>query len=321
MPTIRIGVSGWRYPPWRGTFYPEGLAQRRELEYVASVLNTVEINGSFYSLQWPQSWRDWYTQTPPDFLFAVKGPRFITQMKRLRDVQTPLANFFASGIFHLREKLGPILWQFPPQFHFNEAKFRSFFERLPRDTAEALKLARKRDYRLKGRSRLAIDATRPLRHAVEIRHQSFLTDGFVKLLREHNVALVIPETAQRWPLVQDITADFVYLRLHGDVTLYQSGYSDAALAEWARRIRCWHRGTEPRVARKITTLPPPSTQPRDIYCYFDNTDVKLRAPFDAQTLMKLLGVTREPSDVQPRVAARRVRRTVGALLPSEPSIR
>ncbi|MET0986993.1 MAG: DUF72 domain-containing protein [Steroidobacteraceae bacterium] len=308
--SIRIGISGWRYTPWRGAFYPADLPQRRELEYVASIFSTVEINGSFYSLQWPESWAAWNAQTTPGFLFAVKGPRFITHMKRLREVETPLANFFASGIFHLREKLGPILWQFPPQFRFNEHRMRSFFELLPRDTAGALRLARKRDFRLKGRARLAIDANRPLRHAVEIRHESFLTDTFVNLLREHGIALVIAETAQRWPLVEDVTADFVYLRLHGDEKLYQSGYGDEALDRWAQRIRCWHRGVEPKNARKITSQQPPRTA-RDVFCYFDNTDVKLRAPFDAQALMRKLGLASGPgltlAAQRAGVTARRVR--------------
>jgi uncharacterized protein YecE (DUF72 family) len=299
MASIRIGTSGWRYAPWRGTFYPAGLPHRCELEYLASRLNTVEINGSFYSLQRPESWGAWYAQTPPTFLFAVKGPRFITHMKRLRDVETPLANFFASGIFHLRDKLGPILWQFPPQFRFDAERMRAFFERLPQDTSSALRLARKRDERMKGRVRLAIDANRPLRYAVEIRHESFLDATFVQLLRECGIALVIAETAQRWPLVEDVTADFLYLRLHGDKTLYQSGYEDAALERWARRIQLWRRGSEPKDALKIVGRKAPSTGPRDVFVYFDNTDVKLRAPFDAMTLMRKLGLTQERSDRRP----------------------
>jgi uncharacterized protein YecE (DUF72 family) len=151
-----------------------------------------------------------------------------------------------------------------------------FFELLPRDTHAALRLARRRDARMKGRARLAVDAQRPLRHAVEIRHESFLDTSFLELLREHNIALVIAETADRWPMPQDITADFVYLRLHGDKKLYQSGYSDRALDRWAERIKAWHR--------------PRSSGPRDVYCYFDNTDVKLRAPVDARTLMRKLGI-------------------------------
>lgn len=288
MAEIRIGISGWRYTPWRGVFYPSNLPQRLELHYASRILPTIEINGSFYSLQYPQSYRRWHEDTPEDFVFAVKGPRFITHMKKLNDVDMPLANFFASGLFNLERKLGPILWQFPPNFRYDRQRLVKFFELLPRDTESALKLARKRAARMKGRSRLAIDATRPLRYAVEIRHESFCDPSFIELLREHNIALVIAETAKRWPMMQDITADFVYLRLHGDKELYKSGYSDRALDRWARRVAAWHRGSEPRDARKASKLKPPASKPRDVYCYFDNTDVKLRAPVDAQSLMRKL---------------------------------
>jgi uncharacterized protein YecE (DUF72 family) len=221
-------------------------------------------------------------------VFAVKGPRFITHMKKLRDVATPLANFFASGVFNLREKLGPMLWQFPPDFRYDHARLANFLDMLPHDTQAALKLARKRDYRLKGRARLAIDANRPLRHAIEIRHESFLEPDFIGLLRQHKVALVIAETARKWPLTNDITTDFVYMRLHGDTELYKSGYSDRALQRWARRIDAWHAGGELTDARRISGLKPPTSAPRDVFCFFDNTDVKLRAPVDAQTLMRKL---------------------------------
>jgi uncharacterized protein YecE (DUF72 family) len=253
------------------------------------VLPTIEINGSFYSLQYPASYQSWHDDTPADFVFAVKGPRFITHMKKLRDVETPLANFFASGVFNLRRKLGPILWQFPPNFRYDRQKLTKFFELLPRDTEGALKLARRRDARMTGRSKLAIDAPRPLRYAMEIRHESFCDSSFIELLREYSIALVIAETAQRFPMMHDITADFVYMRLHGDKTLYQSGYSDRALAKWARRIEAWHAGGELRSTQKVTKLKPPTSKPRDVYCYFDNTDVKLRAPVDAQTLIRKLG--------------------------------
>jgi len=276
MAEIRIGVSGWRYTPWRGVFYPRELPQRLELAYAARKFPTLEINGSFYSLQRPEYYREWHDATPADFVFALKGSRFITHMKKLRDIDVPLANYFASGVFELREKLGPILWQFPPNFRYERERMARFFDLLPHDTHAALRLARKRDARMKGRARLAVDARRPLRHAVEIRHESFLDASFVELLREHNIALVIAETAQRWPMPQDITADFVYLRLHGDKELYRSGYSDRALDRWAERIKTWHRAR--------------SVRPRDVYCYFDNTDVKLRAPVDARTLMRKLGI-------------------------------
>lgn len=285
---IRIGISGWRYAPWRGVFYPKDLAQRLELHYASRILPTIEINGSFYSLQYPASYQRWHDDTPADFVFAVKGPRFITHMKKLRDVEKPLANFFASGVFNLHRKLGPILWQFPPNFRYDAARLAKFFELLPRDSEAAVKLARRRDARMKGRAKLTSDARLPLRHAIEIRHESFCDVSFIELLREHNIALVIAETAQRFPMMHDITADFVYMRLHGDKRLYQSGYSDRALGKWAKRITAWRRGSEPRDAQKISKRKPPSSKPRDVYCYFDNTDVKLRAPVDAQSLMRKL---------------------------------
>ncbi|HUQ24541.1 MAG TPA: DUF72 domain-containing protein [Burkholderiales bacterium] len=268
---IRIGISGWRYEPWRGVFYPEGLQQRRELEFVARQFPTVEINGSFYSLQRPEYYQAWYDETPPDFLFAVKGSRYITHLLRLNKVDKPLANFFASGIFNLREKLGPFLWQFPPMFRFDAARLAAFFDRLPRDTHAALSLARKRDARLTGRARLAIDARRELRHAVEVRHPSFVNNReFIALLKHHDIGLVVADTAGKWPKLFDVTADFVYVRLHGDVKIYTSGYTKHALARWARRIRAWDRAG------------------KDVYVYFDN-DVKVKAPYDALNLMRMLG--------------------------------
>jgi uncharacterized protein YecE (DUF72 family) len=292
MAKVRIGISGWRYAPWRGTFYPEELPQRAELEYAASKLDTIEINGSFYSLQRPESYLHWYHQVPPAFVFAVKGPRYITHMLRLREVEVPLANFFASGVFNLREKLGPVLWQFPPNFQYDRERMARFLDLLPQDTASAAKIARKRAAWMKGRVRLSTDAKRPLRHAMEIRHESFLDESFVQLLRDHNVALVIAETAKRWPMPGDTTADFIYMRLHGDRELYRSGYSDKALDKWARRVRAWRRGSEPGDIDKISKQKPPGREPRDVFCYFDNTDVKLRAPFDAQALVKKLALRR-----------------------------
>jgi uncharacterized protein YecE (DUF72 family) len=303
MADIRIGISGWRYKPWRGSFYPADLPQRAELEYAAGILSVIEINGSFYSLQRPESYARWYGQTPENFIFTVKAPRYITHMRRLREVEEPLANFFASGLFNLRDKLGPILWQFPPAFKYDRARMEPFLKLLPHDTAEALTIARKRSSWMKGRTRLAIDTSRPLRHAIEIRHESFLDPSFVDLLRDHNVALVIAETARRWPMTHDITADFVYMRLHGDKELYRSGYGDKALEQWARRIRAWHRGSEPDDAQKISGKKPPSSDPRDVYCFFDNTDVKLRAPVDAQSLMRKLDLT--PGTAQ-RVSRRKI---------------
>jgi uncharacterized protein YecE (DUF72 family) len=288
---IRVGISGWRYAPWRGVFYPRGLPQRLELAYAATRLQTLEINGSFYSLQHPRSWKQWYAQTPDAFVLSVKGPRFITHMLKLHDVEQPLANFFASGVLALKEKLGPILWQLPATFRFDPDRIDAFLRLLPHDTCAALRLARRRHARMHGRSHLSIDAARPLRHALEIRHESFLDARFVAMLRVHGVALVVAETAQRWPMPRDVTADFVYLRLHGDREIYRSGYGRVALARWAARIEAWHAGGEPldlpRGAVRVAAWAPPA-QPRDVYCYFDNTDAKLRAPFDACSLIHLL---------------------------------
>ena len=268
---VRIGISGWRYEPWRGVFYPEGLPQRRELEFAARHFPTLEINGSFYSLQRPEYYEQWYRETPPGFVFSLKGSRYITHLRRLKEIEKPLANFYASGLLALKEKLGPFLWQFPPMFPFKPERFDEFFAMLPRDTEAALSLARKRDSRLTGRARLAIDAKRPLYHAVEVRHPSFVDPAFLALLRKHQIGLVVADTAGKWPKLFDVTADLVYVRLHGDVKIYTSGYGDRALGEWARRIRGWDRGG------------------RDVYVYFDN-DVKSRAPFDALSLMKKLGL-------------------------------
>jgi len=286
---VWIGISGWRYAPWRGVFYPPGLAQRSELAFASRMLATIEINGSFYSLQRPESYAAWHAETPAGFVFAVKGSRYITHMLKLRNVDAALANFFASGVLRLNEKLGPILWQFPPQLGFDAERFDRFFAALPRDSAAALALAERHDERLAGRAWLAIDRQRPLRHAVEIRHPSFVDPAFVALLRRHRIALVVADTAGRWPLLEDLTADFVYLRLHGEKELYASGYDDASLDRWATRIATWRRGGQVADARLASTKPAPRRARRDVYCYFDN-DVKVHAPYDAAHLAARLGV-------------------------------
>ena len=275
MGAIHIGISGWRYPPWRGVFYPPGLAQSRELEYASRFLPTIEINGSFYSLQRPSSYAAWYDATPPGFVFAVKGNRFLTHMLKLRDIETPLANVLASGVFALREKLGPFLWQFPPQLRFDADKVEHFLSLLPHDTGRGLDIARGHDDKLAGRALLEIDAVRPLRHAVEVRHESFRDPAFIALLRKYGVALVVADTAGKWPDIDAVTADFVYIRLHGEHELYASGYDDASLERWAARIQAWARNG-------------------DVYCYFDN-DIKVRAPFDAKRLMEMVGMDWRPA--------------------------
>lgn len=289
MAKLRIGISGWRYAPWRGRFYPADLPQREELAYASRQIASIELNGSFYSLQRPSSYARWYAATPRDFVFAVKGPRFITHIKRLRDIDAPLANFFASGVFELREKLGPLLWQLPPSQRYDEPLLDAFLARLPRDTERAAALAQRHDERMEGRASLAIDRRRRLRHALEVRHPSFACEPFISLLRKHKVALVVADTAGRWPYLEDVTAGFMYLRLHGDEELYASGYTDAALERWAERIRDWSHGEQPVDAQRTSDKPPAKRASRDVYCYFDN-DVKVRAPVDAQALMRMLGV-------------------------------
>jgi uncharacterized protein YecE (DUF72 family) len=287
MGAIYIGISGWRYAPWRGVFYPEGLAQHRELEYASRQLPTIEINGSFYSLQRPESYAAWYEATPPGFVFSVKGNRFLTHVLRLRGIDAPLANVLAQGVFELREKLGPMLWQFPPNFKFDPERMEHFLSLLPHDTETALEMARHHEPRMDGRASLTIDKKRKMRHAVEIRHDSFIDESFIAMLRKYNVALVVADTAGKWPYIEDVTADFMYLRLHGDKELYASGYSDAALARWAARIRAWTSGGQPADAQLVSGKAAPKRASRDLYCYFDN-DIKVHAPFDARRLTALL---------------------------------
>ncbi|MEO6928454.1 MAG: DUF72 domain-containing protein [Casimicrobiaceae bacterium] len=287
--TVRIGISGWRYPPWRKTFYPGDLPQRRELEFASRALPTIELNGSFYSLQAPSSWQAWHDQTPGDFVFSVKAPKFITHVLRLREPRTAIANFFASGIANLGSKLGPILWQLPPNLKFDEALIGDFLVLLPRDTRAAAALARRHDAKVSGRCVLGYGSdVRPLRHALEVRHASFVTPRFIKMLRDEGVALVVADTAGRWPEYLDVTTDFVYVRLHGASELYRSGYSDAQIDMWAARIDRWRQGSiaeGPRIARAAAK----ARSGRDVFCYFDNTD-KVHAPHNAQRLLAQLGL-------------------------------
>ena len=287
MRSINIGISGWRYAPWRGTFYPVGVPQKNELAFASRMLPSIELNGSFYSLQRPENYQQWYEATPRGFVFSVKCPRYITHVLRLKRIEAALANFFASGIFNLREKLGPLLWQFPPNLRFDETVFADFLAMLPRDAAGAAALAAGHDGQVRGRAQLEIDRNRRIRHAVEVRNTTFLDERFVALLRRHKVALVVADTAGKWPHCEDVTADFMYLRLHGDTELYASGYGDAALSRWAERIRLWSGGGEPDDARRISAEPARPASARKIFCYFDN-DMKVRAPFDAAALLEKL---------------------------------
>lgn len=290
MATIRIGISGWRYGPWRGEFYPEGLVQRKELKFASRAVNSIEINGSFYALQTPDRYRSWAADTPEDFVFSVKGPRFITHTKRLRDIEKPVANFFASGLGQLDGRLGPLLWQFPPTFKFDAALIEEFFQQLPRSRRAAKHLASHCDERRQLEGYTDWPGAQPLRHAMEIRHDSFVNDAFIELLRKHKVALVVADAAKKWPYAEDLTSDFVYMRLHGDKKLYASGYSAPALKRWHERIDAWRHGKQPADAHLISPGSKPARGTRDVYCYFDN-DIKVRAPFDARALLESFDLT------------------------------
>jgi uncharacterized protein YecE (DUF72 family) len=288
VPETRIGISGWTYAGWRRNFYPAGLPARKELNYASRQLNSIEINGSFYSLQRPDTYHHWYVETPRDFRFAVKGSRFITHNKKLRNTDAALANFFASGILRLKEKLGPLLWQLPPILKYDEERMEGFFSLLPRTTAEAARLGRTHDYRVEGRSWTKAGRNRAIRHAIEPRHTSFFTESFARLCRRYGIAIVFSDSAS-WPYTEEVTADFVYLRLHGSQQTYASRYSDSELDEWADRIKAWRRGSQPSDAKTFTHLKPPRRKSRNAYVYFDN-DAKVHAPRDAARLAERLGV-------------------------------
>jgi uncharacterized protein YecE (DUF72 family) len=269
---IRIGLSGWRYAGWRGDFYPNGLVQRKELAYAAERFSTIEVNGSFYSLQRPASYALWRDETPDDFLFALKGGRFITHMKRLRDVDGAMANFFASGPLALADKLGPVLWQLPARTRFDADVLAAFLAKLPRSSVDAADLARRHDDKLPADRALTTALTQVrLRHAIEPRDGSFGDPAALDLLRRYDVGLVVSDAGDKWPRFEEVTSDLVYVRLHGAEELYTSGYGPQALDEWAARISAW------------------AGQGLDVLVYFDN-DAKVHAPYDALALMDRLGL-------------------------------
>ena len=237
-------------------------------------MNSVEINGSFYSLQRRSSFEAWARAVPEGFVYAVKGGRFITHMKKLNDIDTPLANFFASGVLALEHKLGPILWQFPGSFAFDHRRMSDFLDRLPKTTGAAAELAARHDHRV-SEDRALVTANRPgqrLRHAFEVRHESFRSVEFYDLLRSHQMAMVVSDNPGKWPVFEEVTTDLMYVRLHGHEQLYASGYSDRELDEWAAKIIGWTGAGQ------------------DVYLYCDN-DAKVRAPYDAMGLMRRLDLS------------------------------
>ena len=285
MAKVRIGVSGWDYDEWRRNFYPEGLRSEDRLRYAASVFDTVEVNGTFYSLTDPGTCRAWRESVSRNVKLALKGSRFITHMKRLRDSRLPLANFLASGILELGANLGPIVWQLPANFRFDAEKLRDFLGLLPGDTDQAAGLARDHDERVDQAAYGSGDRHR-IRHVLEIRHESFLQEETVRIARDHGVALCFSHSAE-WPYIEEITAGFVYLRLHGPRKLYASHYDEEELQGWAERIDTWRNGDEPADAARITNRKPPERNRRDVYVYFDNT-AHGYAPADAVRLAELV---------------------------------
>lgn len=282
---IRIGLSGWSYEGWRGDFYPAGLPRKGELAHVTERFPTLEVNGTFYSLSTPRAMKSWYETAPEGFSYAVKGSRFITHNKKLGDIEEPMANFMASGILELREKLGPILWQLGRNPHFDAERMDRFFSMLPKDLDEVAAMARHATLD-RPRSVDRVGGNHRVRHVIELRHQSYFVDEMVDIARRHGVALAFSD-ASEWPYTEEVTAGFVYLRLHGPGKLYSSGYSRSQLEGWAERIRLWSEGSEPSDAQTITDRTPPRRKTRDVYVYFDN-DAGGHAPRDATRLIELL---------------------------------
>jgi len=265
---VYIGPSGYSYPAWRGVFYPPGLPAPAWLAHACKLFNSIELNGTFYSLKSPATYQAWADAAGEGFIFAVKGSRYITHNLKLHDPERALANFYASGVLALGAKTGPFLWQLPQRMRFDPARLKTFFDLLPRSSAEAERLARRCDPDLKKGTLQKATAELPYRHAIEPRHPSFFEAPFFELLRAHHTAFVIADTAHTYPYAEEVTADFVYVRLHGSRVLYESAYDDEEIEQWAERVARWAAS-------------------RDVYVYFDNTALA-HAPFDALRLSAAL---------------------------------
>ena len=259
---IRVGIGGWTYAPWRGVFYPKGLPQARELEHASQKLTSIEINGTFYGTQKPTSFRRWAEETPDDFVFSLKGPRYATHRRALAEAGESIERFFASGVLELKDKLGPVLWQLPPTKAFNADDFAAFLALLPP----------------------ARDG-RPIRHAVEVRHASFVTPDFVGLLRKHSVAPVLVDS-DKHPMIADATTDFIYARLQRTSEKVKTGYPPAALDAWAKRAQAWAKGGAPDDLSTIAG-PARSKGKREVFIYMIS-GAKVRAPAAAMALIERL---------------------------------
>jgi uncharacterized protein YecE (DUF72 family) len=258
---IYVGIGGWTFAPWRGTFYPDGLPRSRELAYAASRLTSIEINGTFYRTQTPESFRKWAKETPDGFRFAVKGHRYVTQRPVLAEAGESMAHFLGSGVSELGDKLGPLLWQFGPHKKFEAVDLRGFLELLPRRLGQ-----------------------RRLRHVLEARHPSFVTPGFIGLAREFDVAVVFTDHAS-YPSMSDVTADFVYLRLQKGLDSIPTAYPPEQLDAWARRARLWAEGKQPDDLPRADAGHKASIKPRDVFIYFIH-EGKVRAPAAATALIE-----------------------------------
>jgi uncharacterized protein YecE (DUF72 family) len=261
--TIRVGIGGWTYEPWRKTFYPAAIAQSRELEYASRQLTSIEINGTFYRLQTPAVFAKWHDATPGPFVFSLKAPRFIVQRKDLASAATAIERFLSSGITELKAKLGPILWQLADTKAFDATEIDSFLALLP-PTAGRL----------------------PLRHALEVRHASFLNRDFLAIARRYGIAVVYEDDATHAGFA-DLTSTFIYARLRRSVASCATGYSLAALKQWSSRARLWATGKEPKDLPRVAAKPGPAGPPRDVFIYFIN-GAKERAPAAAQKLISIL---------------------------------
>ena len=260
-PQIRVGIGGWTFEPWRGTFYPEGLAQKKELEYASRHLGSIEINGTYYGSQKPESFARWREETPPDFMFSVKGPRFATNRRVLGEAGQSIERFFGSGVLELKEKLGPINWQFLPTKQFDAADFEAFLKLLP-GTVEG----------------------RAIRHVVEVRHDSFRVPDFVALLRKHQVAAVLTDK-ETFPHIPDVTAPFVYARLQAASEKIKTGYSTKDLDLWAKRARDWAGGALPDDLECVTEAEKKQPKSREVFIYMIN-GFKPKAPAAAMALIE-----------------------------------
>jgi len=272
---IRIGVSGWSYREWAGRFYPPGLSQSDRLAFIAERFDTVEVNRSFYSLLTPDVYRGWRETVPDDFVFAVKGGRYLTHQKKLRDVTVPLANFLASGVLHLEEKLGPVLWQLSGAWRIDLERIAAFLQALPATFDAAVELASRHDEKVEAPS-WPSGSSRPIRHVLEVRHPEAPIAELSATLEQQGMALAVSDGAD-WPVREPAASDFVYVRLHGPGRLYSSKYEEDDLERWSGCIERWQAAAADR-----------SAAGGDCYVYFDN-DVNAYAPHDAFALRHRFG--------------------------------